>query len=274
MTTHLRNLAVPALIAGMLIMPGCSSKSDDAKSATTTAASAAAPGGGRLQRYCDASLAIESAQPDLDFESATPQEITAGLKKFATEVLAPLFHDVDMSAPPELDAQVDRYRTVIGQLARSGDPAVFDTPEMKATEATTHAFDLANCRWQQAKVTATDYAFGGLASHYEPGPLSIDLTNDGKEVHELIVLKIRDGVTESAEDLVQMDEETGSGKVEWIGNVDPTTGGDRDYVVVDLEPGRYVVSCFLPVGATDMEHLHVDGPPHAAGGMVAELDVS
>ena len=43
---------------------------------------------------------------------------------------------------------------------------------------------------------------------------------------------------------------------------------------LDLEPGRYVVSCFLPKGATDMDHLDADGLPHALSGMFAEFTVA
>jgi hypothetical protein len=45
---------------------------------------------------------------------------------------------------------------------------------------------------------------------------------------------------------------------------------------VDLEPGRYLVACFVPVGATQdaiESGKEPDGPPHALQGMVAEMQV-
>ena len=48
--------------------------------------------------------------------------------------------------------------------------------------------------------------------------------------------------------------------------------GSTDYVVADLEPGNYVVLCFLPVGMKAMDGPPPDGPPHFMEGMVAELD--
>jgi hypothetical protein len=47
---------------------------------------------------------------------------------------------------------------------------------------------------------------------------------------------------------------------------------------VDLEPGRYVIACFLPVGATpeNMEALEsgeLQGPPHFTQGMLEEFTV-
>ena len=54
--------------------------------------------------------------------------------------------------------------------------------------------------------------------------------------------------------------------------------GDSDTLFVDLEPGRYVIVCFLPVGATpdNMEALEsgeLEGPPHFTQGMVEEFTV-
>ena len=44
--------------------------------------------------------------------------------------------------------------------------------------------------------------------------------------------------------------------------------GKTDYAVVRLEPGRYAVSCFIPVGGGE------SGPPHASRGMFAEFTVT
>ena len=54
--------------------------------------------------------------------------------------------------------------------------------------------------------------------------------------------------------------------------------GESDTLFVDLEPGRYVIVCFLPVGATpdNMEALEsgeLQGPPHFTEGMVEEFTV-
>jgi hypothetical protein len=53
------------------------------------------------------------------------------------------------------------------------------------------------------------------------------------------------------------------------------------FAVVDLEPGSYVMVCFLPVGATpevmaEMEATgeEPDGAPHFTQGMVHEFTVS
>ena len=205
-----RRRLLPLLVATALAASACgSSDSSDGASTpepTDTEADAEAAGFDAAA-YCSATLAIEQAQPDIDFESATPEETADGLRAWATDDLQPLFDDLEAVAPAELDAAVETYGAVIAELAESGDPSVFETPELAKAEATAHAFDLANCDWSTSDVVATDFAFSGLEETYEPGPLSIDLTNGGEEVHELLVLKVKDGVDASAEELVQLSEE-------------------------------------------------------------------
>lgn len=65
------------------------------------------------------------------------------------------------------------------------------------------------------------------------------------------------------------------GSVEMVGFMDLLAPGDSDYVVVDLKPGRYIATCFLPKGATSMDDMgSADGEPHAALGMVQESTVT
>jgi hypothetical protein len=49
------------------------------------------------------------------------------------------------------------------------------------------------------------------------------------------------------------------------------SGGQTDNEVFDLEAGRYVFACFVPVGTTDT--TEGSGPPHVARGMSDEVIV-
>lgn len=57
--------------------------------------------------------------------------------------------------------------------------------------------------------------------------------------------------------------------------------GSGDITFVDLDPGKYAVVCFIPVGTTDMADLEAGegdqaepaGPPHFTQGMVTEFTV-
>ena len=58
--------------------------------------------------YCQASLALETApEPDIDFESATPEEITAATKAYATETFLPLAQRLQETADDEIMDDID-----------------------------------------------------------------------------------------------------------------------------------------------------------------------
>lgn len=276
--------AVRALAAfGCALLPAgtaaCGSDGDDTATSTTSAAAPSSngsngkPGEGDLAAYCNASLAIEGVEPDIDFDTATSEEITAALKAFATDDLQPIVDGAVDVAPAELADDVEVYRDAIEELAENGDPSVFDDPALADAEATTHAYELEHCGWQTAEVVATDYAFAGLDATYEARPLSIDLTNEGDEVHELLVLKVKDGVTESADAILAMSEDEAFANIDMVAGIDPVPAGGSDFAIVELEPGRYIATCFLPKGSTDVEHLEGHGQPHVELGMISQFTV-
>ena len=58
--------------------------------------------------YCQASLALETApEPDIDFESGTPEEITAATKAYATETFLPLARRLQELAADEISDDVE-----------------------------------------------------------------------------------------------------------------------------------------------------------------------
>ena len=195
----------------------------------------AAPVDGDLVNYCAAALGAESAQPDIDFQTATPEEMSAALKAFATDVLLPLVDTAAGAAPAELADEVEVYHAAFEELAATGDPAVFDSPALAEASATTHAYELEHCGWQTAAVLATDFAFGGLAPSYEVGPLSIDLVNDGTEVLSCCCSR-----SETASpDLRRTDgaeRRRGLRQIDIVSGIDPVPPGESDYAVIEPRP--------------------------------------
>ena len=55
--------------------------------------------------------------------------------------------------------------------------------------------------------TAADYAFQGVPSEVDSGVTSFEFKNGGTEVHEMVVFRINDGVTETVDELLAMPEE-------------------------------------------------------------------
>jgi len=217
--------------------------------------------------YCAKSLAIETyPEPDFSHTDELPPAQQADLFKSFASKLLPLGEQVVAAAPAELKADGNVQLSALRKVAQTGDPSGFDEPTFKAAEAKTHSFDLANCGWASADVTAKDYSYAGLPSSAAPGPLSIQFANKGGEPHEFSLFRINDGVGDSVKDLVGLPEDEAMKKITPVGQTFAEPGG-ADYKVFKLDKGRYGVACFVPLGE---KH---DGPPHASKGMYASFTV-
>ena len=108
-------------------------------------------------------------------------------------------------------------------------------------------------------VHAAEYAFhlGDVA----PGRTSFVLTNDGAETHELLIVKLAQGVT--LDDAMQAEGGDGTVEESWTTNL-AAPGGDEEVITFDVEPGNYGLLCFI---------LSADGTLHALLGMQHELTV-
>lgn len=261
------------LVAVTMGLTACGDDDDQAAQTTTTQAEQTTTTGDqaaqRKQTYCEKSLALETlSEPQIDFESLTPAQQRDEAKKFASEKILPLANEIEPLVPAEVKRDANLLISSTRTVARTGDFSVFEKPEVKAAEQRLHAYDLQNCGWKQVDVTGTEYAFQGVPSTLPAGATSFELANRGNEAHEIVVLRIKDGVTESFEQLLKLPEEQAQQKVEVRGTSGRVPPGQPGYVVADLNPGRYGVACFLPVGEGQ------EGPPHTTRGMFAAFTVS
>lgn len=265
-----------------IVAAGCSSDDSADAGSTTTAStagstvadSAEATAAASTGDYCSASLELETAgMPDIDPSTATPEEMTEAVKSYAHDLMPKAEAVVD-NAPAEIEEPLGVLSDSLDQAASTGDYAAFESPEATAASATVHQYDLANCDWAQVDVVTKEYSFSGIPGSLAAGPTSFELTNEGNEAHEIAVLRKKDGVTESTEELMSLPEEEAGEKVTMVGVGGPVTGGNSSYLVADLEAGDYVAICFLPVGMTSMDGPPPDGPPHFMSGMVTDFTVS
>lgn len=229
---------------------------------------------GNMSDYCAASLALETArEPDIDFETATPEEITAATKSFATETFLPLAERLKETAADEAMNDIDIGIAGLNELAESGDfEAALGTPEVEAALDRLHAHDLETCEWNTVDITAADYAFQGVPSELDAGVASFEFKNGGTEVHEMVLFRRNDGVTETVDQLLAMPEE----EVETKTTMVAATGanpGQQEYAIADLTPGTYAMICFVPEGTTS-EEAYGSGQPHSMRGMVFEFTVA
>ena len=103
------------------------------------------------------------------------------------------------------------------------------------------------------EVTGVEYAFAGLPETLEVGS-EITFTNDGAVLHEIAVIRIADGVTESLEELLAMEAEgrdpMAEGLVEMVGGMPLIAfpGTTAEGTLVLDQPGEHVALCFIPQG--------------------------
>jgi plastocyanin len=142
-------------------------------------------------------------------------------------------------------------------------------------------------------VTGFEYGFGGLPVSV-PAGTSLAFTNTGEEVHELILARKNDGVTESWEELLALPDEEAFQKVTTLGplfaapgepaamGIGPTGPEPMSALTVEQE-GEYIALCFIPQGMTELPDFSGEapapespdptassapqGPPHVALGM-------
>jgi uncharacterized cupredoxin-like copper-binding protein len=112
-------------------------------------------------------------------------------------------------------------------------------------------------------VDLVDYAFVFMQPLHS-GSQRVLFTNSSPQTHELVLWRLNDGV--HVDDLIawvfNMD---GPPPGEVVGGVSGIAPGVENLVELDLVPGRYAATCFVPdIG---------DGAPHTDHGMKAELEV-
>jgi hypothetical protein len=220
----------------------------------------------------------ELAEPEVDFATATPEELAAAGKEFATDTLRPLFNRQIAVVP---DSVADDFRVLDGaltELEETGDlEAIFFNQQYQEAFTAVHEFDLDTCDWEKVDVKGVDYRFEDVPRTVDAGFTSFELENDGKELHEISLARKNDGVTESFDQILELPEEEQFEKVEMVGGSGPGEPGQEGlYLATDLRPGEYIMVCFLPQGAISMEALEStseDAPPHVALGMKQEFTV-
>ncbi|MGH9184847.1 MAG: hypothetical protein ACRD0U_03355, partial [Acidimicrobiales bacterium] len=241
-----------------------------------------AGGGADLAAFCDASLAIDVApEPDIDFATASPEEIGAAYQSFLADTVRPLLDEAIPLAPSEIAGAVATLDEVFTRIEDTGDASAYEDPAVGEATAAIHAFERKQCDWQSVSLDAVDYGYSGLedGSTIHAGPTSFRLDNTGTEVHELLLVRQNAGVTESFDELFQLPEDEASSKSAFVGSIDPIDPSGQGYLVTDLEPGQYAVVCLLPQGVISLRQLEsagtalADAPPHVAMGMEVQFTV-
>jgi hypothetical protein len=207
--------------------------------------------------YCALALELDqqeslpTAEQMTAILAAAPEEIAAEAKTFVDAYVA-----AGDDVSPSIFAEYGEELGVIDEF--EAEHCGMPIEEEAAPDPEVVSIDPAATR---VDVGATDFHF-----EFEPptaaGRYSFVMTNDGEELHMLILAQMEPGATfdevmasEGEEGLIQSFESI------------PSEPGGESVVTADLTAGHWVLVCPIPSEANGMQ-------PHAALGMVHEWDVS
>ena len=233
---------------------------DDTETSVAPGADGSAePSSPEAAAFCEAELAAEAAANTED-----------------PALMGPAFEAVVAAAPEEIS-------TATADLVAAAESGDFG-PAFEEPYAAVLDYMRANCGYAELNITASEYTFGGLPPDVAAGPTIVSMANTGEEVHEIVIFRINDDVTLTAEELFALPEEEAEGMA-MVAGAAFSFPGDVGHTVIDLTPGRYAAACFLPEGALPevMEQMEGPGssttpgvelgPPHFTLGMLHEFTV-
>ena len=179
--------------------------------------------------------------------------------------------DLQENAPDELSDEVDAAGAGAKKFRETGDSQPLETPAFQEQTRKIDKYYFDNCEGQKATIAGVDYGYTGTKPSYQAGQIRIAFANQGKEFHELALVRKKPGVTESFDDLLEQGDAAQS-KVDFVTQVaaDP---GKEDYIATSLSKGDYLMVCFIPKGSTSSS-ADGKGPPHFVLGMKKEFSVS
>ena len=155
--------------------------------------------------------------------------------------MGPAFEAVVAAAPEDVRPMVE---DVLAHAdAGPGDPA-FDEAYGAMID-----YMIANCGYPVIDVTAQEYAFVGIPEEIAAGPTIFNITNEGEQVHEMIVFRISDDVDLPIQEILQLPDEEAEGVAESVGGT-LVLPGNTGHAVLNLTPGRHAALCFVPEGTT------------------------
>ncbi len=114
-------------------------------------------------------------------------------------------------------------------------------------------------------VTLSDYAFA-LSAPLSAGTHTIRVENSGSQLHELTIERLEPGKTLADWQQWVADSMRGTPPTEPAGGVTGPTKGKVAWLTITLQPGNYLLNCYVP----DVK----DGMPHFMHGMVQEITVN
>lgn len=276
MTTSPRGsrIAACAAVSALALALGACGGAPAAGPPAAPEAAATADGSEQVATFCEAVVDFEGAAsqgPPIDFASATPEEIQAALQEFGTTV-EPYLAAIDAAVPEAVAADATTLTRLARQALATGDETAFESPEFTAAEDQVDSYMVAQCGYEEVRITAADFEYQGLPETLTAGTKAVTLVNEGEEQHEAGIVRVNDDVTLTVEEILMLDEAEGMAAVTLKGSAFAEPGGtDTSFIRID-QPGRYGVACFIPEGST--AGTEGTGAPHFTLGMLGDFTVT
>jgi hypothetical protein len=173
-------------------------------------------------------------------------------------------HALDEAAPATVQ---DDTATIHTAIADKGVEAL-QQRKVAAAKLRVDRFAVDSCGFESLKVALVDYGFRNLPEKpLAAGPVAFEITNAApEEDHELIVLHVLDpDASPGAKKILGLSKKKLAKQTELMAAA--FAAPHRTAIALaDLEPGRYIVYCSVPIAG---KHT-----PHWRNGMYAELEVA
>lgn len=159
--------------------------------------------------------------------------------------------DVTAAAPDEL-AESAEVVVAAATLAASGDFSGFDSPDFQVAVGEVDNWVFDQCPFDgRIDVQAVDWAFGDIPLEISAGSVAFRLSNLGDELHEMAIVRVAEGTTETLQELeplLAVQDPAAMEKIEFVAGAFSPGPDAPGVAFADLEPGEYAAICFIPVG--------------------------
>lgn len=218
-----------------------------------------------LPAACGAYVELNAAFFSLPEQDGTAAELERQAQSFAAQAI-PLAERVAAGMPSELRQAGNRFANAIRSVGSDRAFDAVDTDEFFSDSLLIGNHLGTNCGFPGAAVEAVDHRFVGLPSTLPAGrPIALNVTNRGSEPHALSILRARDGGHITVADVLATPADQLLQRFDLVSAVSVDEPGQSASLITVLEPGSYVVGCFVHQGRNDA------GPTHAAAGMVSAV---
>ena len=137
-----------------------------------------------------------------DLGSGTPEQIQAIVKDFWS-AQEPILTSMQ-PAPDPIKADVETLLALAHHGASTGDSATFTSQDLQTADRNIDQYMLRECGYGQISITATDNAYHGIPATIGTGAVALTLDNQGRDAHQVLIVRINDGVTEPFSTLLDL----------------------------------------------------------------------